>query len=154
MQAQNKTFQLNHPLKNKGAGDMIMVSNGKSYLKKSAFWISVGEIAINLFFVPAFFIKWFHEIAVLPGYSEITGEFSTSRTDYYYSIADNLGPENLSFLMYLSFAIIVCSVIASVINAVKTESKAATICARALFALSAVFFFVLFVIAASVRRGD
>lgn len=129
-----------------------MVSNGKSYLKKSAFWISVGEIAINMFFVPAFFIKWFHEIAVLPGYSEITGEFSTSRTDYY-SIADNLGTENLSFLMYLSFAIIVCSVIASVINAVKTESKAATICARALFALSAVFFFVLFVIAASVRRG-
>ena len=128
---------------------MIMVSDGKSYLKKSAFWISVDEIAINLFFVPAFFIKWFHQIAVLPGYSEITGEFSTSRTDYYYSIADNLGTENLSFLMYLSFAIIVCSVI----NAVKTESKAATICARALFALSAVFFFVLFVIAASVRRG-
>ena len=25
-----------------------MVSNGKSYLKKSAFWISVGEIWINL----------------------------------------------------------------------------------------------------------
>ena len=132
---------------------MIMVSDAKSYLKKSAFWISVGEIAINLFFVPAFFIKWFHQIAVLSGYSEITGEFSTSRTDYYYSIADNLGPENLSFLMYLSFAIIVCSVIASVINAVKTESKAATICARALFALSAVFFFVVCVIAGSVSRG-
>lgn len=132
---------------------MIVVFNGKSFLKKSAFWLSVGEIAINLFFIPAYFIKWFHGIAVLPGYSEITGELSTTRTDYYYSIADNLGDENLFFLTYLSFAIIACSVVSSVINAVKTESKAATICARALFALSAVFFFVLFVIAASVRRG-
>ncbi len=113
-------------------------------------WLShIYEIIIMLLncLMGAFcFIKIDHDVAVLPD-----SEGGTVQIDYWYSIYDKLLRENLQILVYLALAVMVASVLLSVFTLIAKDNRKLKIANYAVFAVSALFFLVLFFYAACIQ---
>lgn len=109
------------------------------------------KIITNLATIPLFFIKFYHEIAVLPIYDEF-GEFTTSKNDLYYSPLDNLIKLDLSILMYISISITVASIVLTIVSLVKRNNKNIKIADNAVYIISICFFLVVLFLSSTVSR--
>lgn len=88
----------------------------------SALLIEIVKLVINCITIPLYFIRFFHEVAVLPGISE-NGESTTHRIDYYYSIYDKIAREGLATLVWVGVVITVWSILFCVLNMVIKDNK-------------------------------
>lgn len=105
--------------------------------------IQIVEIVLNIILLPFFGVKIFHEVAVLPGYTE-EGQFITQRFDYYYSIIDNLKPDSL-YLIHLSGIVIIVSILISIVS-LFLQNKKLRMASHIVFCCSiAIFLIVLFI---------
>ena len=103
----------------------------------------IVKIILNCAVVPLYFIRFFHEVAVLPVVDMDGNYITTSRTDYYYSIFYKLNREGLVFLLWIAVVISVVSIVISVFGFVVKDGKILKIASNILFAISVAFFLVL-----------
>lgn len=120
--------------------------------RKTAFIVEIIKIFINCISIPLFFIKFFCDEAVLPGFNE-NGEEIINRVYYYYSIFDKISRESMAFLLWGAIAIIIASITLSVLSMIIKENKAIKIISHIVFGVAIVLFFVLLFIAGSIRYG-
>ena len=118
--------------------------------KKSALTIEIVKLIVDCIVLPLYFVKFFHEVAVLPGFSD-EGEQITNRIDYYYSIFDKISREGLSALLWISVVITVASVALCVANLIVKGNKSLKVVSNVVFAIAIVLFFVLLLISAGIR---
>lgn len=117
--------------------------------RKIALLVEISKIIINCLSVPLYFIKTFHEVAVLPGRNE-NGEFITGRFDYYYSVFDKFSREGILFFLWLSVAIIIVSSTISILSIVIKDNKKLMIVSHIIFGVSIVLFLSVLFVAASI----
>lgn len=107
------------------------------------------EIGVNLMLLPLFHIKFFHEVAVVPG-MDAEGNMITVRTEHYYSIVDNLKYDFIPWV-WISVALIITSIFYCALSFIikhknmKTASHIISVC-------SIVFFLLVFFLASLVSR--
>lgn len=105
----------------------------------------IVEIVLCIILLYLFFVKIFHEVAVLPGYTS-EGQFITLRVDYYYSIIDNLKQNGL-YLIHFSGAVIIGSIMINVIALIVNNNKL-KIASHIVFGCSVTIFLIVLIIAA------
>lgn len=108
------------------------------------------KIIIDCITIPLYFIKLFCDKAVLPGFDSV-GHRGTYTRYYYYSIFDKIQREGMAFLVWGAVAIIILSIILSVLSMIFKEKKTLKIASHIVFGIAIVLFFVLFFMAASIR---
>ncbi|MDE6586513.1 MAG: hypothetical protein K2K80_07530 [Clostridia bacterium] len=107
---------------------------------------AISKIVINCIMAVLCFIKIIQEVAVLPGFDE-NGEEITAREDYFFSVYEKLSGVGLSFLLWAALAIIVASVILSVLCIVIKDNKKLSIASRIVFGPSICMFLIAFLTA-------
>ena len=120
--------------------------------RKTALIVEIVKIFINCITVPLYFIKFFCDEAVLPGFNE-NGEEVINRTYYYYSIFDKIDREGIAFLLWGAIATIIVSIALSILSITVKDNKALKIASHVVFGVAIVLFFVLLFIAGSIRYG-
>ncbi|WP_251546515.1 hypothetical protein [Pumilibacter intestinalis] len=120
--------------------------------RKTAFIVEIVKIIINCAIVPLYFIKFFCDEAVLPGYNE-NGEQIIGRYYYYYSIFDKINRDGIAYLLWCAIAIIIASITLSILRMTVKESKALKIASHIVFGVAIILFFVLLFIAGNIRYG-
>ena len=120
--------------------------------RTTAIIVEIVKIVINCITVPLYFIKFFCDEAVLPGFNE-NGEEVINRVYYYYSIFDKIDREGIAFLLWGSIAIIIVSIALSFLSITVKDNKALKIASYIVFVVAIVLFFVLLFIAGSIRYG-
>lgn len=120
--------------------------------RKIVLIIEIVKIIINCITVPLYFIKFFCDEAVLPGFNE-NGEEVINRIYYHYSIFDKIDREGIAFLLWGAIAIIVVSITLSILSITIKDKKALKIASHIAFGVAIVLFFVLLFIAGSIRYG-
>ncbi len=118
--------------------------------RKIVLIIEIVKIIINCITVPLYFIKFFCDEAVLPGFNE-NGEAFINRIYYHYSIFDKIDREGIVFLLWGAIAIIVISITLSILSIKIEDKKALKIASHIAFGVAIVLFFVLLFIAGSIR---
>ena len=108
-------------------------------MKKKVLITEIIKSAINFVILPLYFIKFYHQVAVLPGRDE-NGELIISQIDHYYSIFYKLDREELAYLFWLAFSVCIASILFSVLRIAVKDSKALKIISHVIFAVSLVFF--------------
>lgn len=107
-----------------------------------AFITEISKIIINCITVPLYFIKFFCDVAVLPGVNE-NGEEITGRFYHYYSIFDKISREGTAWLVWGAIVIISVSIILSVLSIAFKDKKALKIGSHAVFGIAVVLFLAL-----------
>ena len=120
--------------------------------RKTVLIVEIVKIFINCITVPLYFIKFFCDEAVLPGFNE-NGEEVINRTYYYYSIFDKIDREGIAFLLWGAIATIIVSIALSILSITVKDNKALKIASHIVFGAAIVLFFVLLFIAGSIRYG-
>lgn len=120
--------------------------------RQTAFIIEVVKILLDCIMIPLYFIKFFCDEAVLPGINE-NGEEIINSVYYYYSIFDKISREGMAFLLWGAIAIIIAAITLSVLSMKIKENKALKIASHVVFGISIILFFVLLLIAGSIRYG-
>ena len=120
--------------------------------RKTVLIVEIVKIFINCITVPLYFIKFFCDEAVLPGFNE-NGEEVINRTYYYYSIFDKVDREGIAFLLWGAIATIIVSIALSILSITVKDNKALKIASHIVFGAAIVLFFVLLFIAGSIRYG-
>ncbi len=120
--------------------------------KRASLIVEIVKIIIDCIIVPLYFIKFFCDEALLPGFNE-NGEQIISRKYYYYSIFDKIAREGIAFLLWGAIALIVVSITLSVLTVTIKKNKALNIASHIVFGISVFLFFVLLFIAGSIRYG-
>lgn len=120
--------------------------------RTTAIIVEIVKIVINCITIPLYFIKFFCDEAVLPGFNE-NGEEVINRVYYYYSIFDKIDREGIAFLLWGSIAIIIVSIALSFLSITVKDNKALKIASYIVFGVAIVLFFVLLFIAGSIRYG-
>ena len=110
-------------------------------MKRKPLLSEIVKIIINCAILPLYFIKFYHEVAVLPGFDE-EGNRVVHEIDHYYSIFYKLDGEGLAALFWIAFILTVASTILSALRIVIKDGKALKIASYAVFALSAILFLV------------
>ena len=108
-------------------------------MKKKVLITEIIKSAVNCIILPLYFIKFYHQVAVLPGRDE-NGELIISQIDHYYSIFYKLDREELAYLFWLAFSVCIASILFSVLRIAVKDSKALKITSHVVFAVSLVFF--------------
>lgn len=130
---------------------MIQINGSDDKLKKlKSNIITFIEIGVNLALLPLFYVKFFHEVSILPGY-DADGNFITIKQDHYYSIVDNLRYNPIRFV-HISVALIVMSVIYCILS-LFIKHKNMKIASH-VFAICSVAFFLLVLFIASLVRKN
>jgi hypothetical protein len=111
----------------------------------------VVEVVVDLAFIPLFFVKIFHEVAVLP-VVDAEGNQSTWRVDYYYSPLQNLQELELPFFIYIAIALLVASAGLAVATMVK-DCKKLRIANYVVFAVAVTFAVFVILLAFTVVRN-
>ena len=109
---------------------------------KSALISETVKAVINCILIPLYFIKIFCEVAVLPG-GDGNGESVTGRFYYYQSIFDRLAREEITYLLWISIAIIGLSIIICVLNTVVRDNKILKKTSNIVFGISTAYFLAL-----------
>ncbi len=104
--------------------------------------ITLGQLLINVLFVPFYFVEWICYEAVFPN----------GRRNYYYSPIVNLKGEPGEWLLYVSLGLTVLSPILCGVCLWK-KNKALSVARHIVFCLSAIAFVFAMLIASSVGRG-
>lgn len=112
--------------------------------------ITFIEIGINLALLPLFHVKFFHEVAMIPG-MDAEGNKIILETDCYYSIIDNLKYDPLGWI-WLSVALIVVAVFYCILSFFIKHKNMKI--ASHIFAVCSVVFFLLVLFIASLIRRD
>ena len=120
--------------------------------KKTTFIVEFLKIIINCVIVPLYFIKFFCDEAVLPGYNE-NGEPIIGSVYYYYSIFDKIKREGIAYLLWCAIAVIIASITLSILRMTMKESKVIKIASYIFFGVAIIMFFVLLFIAENIRYG-
>ena len=110
-------------------------------MKRKPLIDEIVKIIINCAILPLYFIKFYHQVAVLPGFDE-EGNRVVNEIDHYYSIFYKLDSEGLAALFWIAFILTVASTILSALRIVIKDGKALKIASYAVFALSAILFLV------------
>ena len=111
-------------------------------MKRKVIITEIVKTAVNCVILPLYFIKIFHEVAVLPGFDE-DGNQIIGRHDYYLSIYGETCRAGIEFVFWLAFSFVITSIILSVTRIFIKDNKALKISSHLLFAISIVFFLVL-----------
>lgn len=120
--------------------------------KRASLIVEIVKIIINCIIVPLYFIKFFCDEALLPGFNE-NGEQIIHRHYYYYSIFDKIAREGIAFLLWGAIALIVVSITLSVLTVLIKKNKSLIFASHIAFGISVFLFFVLLFIAGSIRYG-
>lgn len=120
--------------------------------RKTALIIEIVKIVINCVTVPLYFIKFFCDEAILPGFNE-NGEEVIHSIYFYYSIFDKIDREGIGFLLWGAIATIIVSIALSLLSITVKDNKALKIASHIVFGVAVVLFFVLLFIAGSIRYG-
>jgi hypothetical protein len=119
--------------------------------RKNKYLSGAVEIVVDLVFIPLFFVKIFHEVAVLPAV-DAEGNLSTWRVDYYYSALQNLQELELPFFIYIAIALLVASAGLAVAAMIKDHKKL-RIANYVVFAVAVIFAVFVILLASAVARG-
>ena len=106
--------------------------------------ISISEIVktvINCAILPLYFIKFIHEVAILPGFDE-DGKEVLGRHDYYLSIYGEMCRAGLEFVFWLAFSFCLASIALSISRIFVNDNRAIKISSHIVFAISLIFFLV------------
>ena len=110
-------------------------------MKRKPLIDEIIKIVINCAILPLYFIKFYHQVAHIPGFDE-EGNRVVHEIDHYYSIFYKLDGEGLAALFWIAFILTVASTILSALRIVIKDGKALKIASYAVFALSAILFLV------------
>lgn len=133
------------------SSDMVSSSSdgGKRIFGKlSASVIEIIKLVINCITVPLLFIRYFHEVAVLPGFSA-SGESITTKIDHYYSVYDKIAREGWGVLVWICVVITAVSILFCVLN-ILANNKILKITGYAIWGVSLTLFLVLLFMACSI----
>ena len=108
-------------------------------MKRKPLIDEIVKIIIDCAILPLYFIKFYHDVAVLPGF-DAEGNRIVSEIDHYYSIFYKLDREGLAALFWIAFTLTVASIIVSVLRIFIKDNKSLKIASYAVFTLSAVLF--------------
>ena len=111
-------------------------------MKRKPLLSEIVKIIINCAILPLYFIKFYHEVAVLPGF-DADGNHITHRIDHYYSIYYKLDREELAYLLWLAVAVAIASVAMSLLRIAVKDGKKLKIASNIIFGISVAFFLVL-----------
>ena len=111
-------------------------------MKRKPLLSEIVKIIINCAILPLYFIKFYHEVAVLPGF-DADGNHITHRMDHYYSIYYKLDREGLAYLLWLAVAVAIASVAMSLLRIAVKDGKKLKIASNIIFGISVAFFLVL-----------
>ncbi|MDE6441483.1 MAG: hypothetical protein K2L12_01860 [Clostridia bacterium] len=110
--------------------------------RRKALITEIVKIIINCITVPLYFIKFFCDVAVLPGVNE-NGEEITGRFYHYYSIFDKIDREGMACLVWGAIVIISVSITLSVFSMIYNEKKDLKIASHTVFGVAIVLFLAL-----------
>jgi hypothetical protein len=128
---------------------MRKLKRGDIMKKISKYLVSAVEIIIDIALIPLYFVKMFHEVAVLPGV-DADGIFITGRFDYYYSPLENLQYDSV-FLIYIAIGLLAVSVMLAIATMIK-DNKKLRIINYIVFAIAVLFAVFVILLASTVTR--
>ena len=112
-------------------------------------WIEcVGKIVLSLALIPLWFVKFFHDVGVLPN-----EDGGVSRVDYYYTVFENLQATDFSFLFYLSLAMSIAALIFAILSWEFLKNKKIIFTSRFLVVALVGVFLISVLVASTVSRG-
>ena len=111
-------------------------------MKRKLLITEIIKTALSCVILPLYFIKFFHEVAILPGFDE-DGNHILGRRDYYLSVYGEMCRAGIEFVFWLAFSLTVASIILSITRIFVKDNKALKISSHILFAISLVFFLAL-----------
>ena len=117
--------------------------------RKPLLIFEICKIILNCLFVPMYFIKIYHEVAVIPGIDE-NGEEILGRFDHYYSVYDKFSRENILFLLLGSAVLIIASVTLAVCSIAIKNNKDLAVASHVIFGISAGVFLLLLTVGACI----
>lgn len=104
-------------------------------------------VILSLALLPCHFIKWFHEVGVLPSL-----DGGVVRHHYYYSMADNLRALDKGWMLGVSIALLGVSALALLVPLCCKDKKWRWI-GWIIFCISVAFFLCALVVSSTVARG-
>ena len=119
-------------------------------MRRKTIIFEIAKIIVNSILVPLYFIKFFCDEAVHPGFNEF-GEEIIVKHYFYYSIFDKITREGISCLLWGAIAISIASIILSVLSMTIRENKTIKIASHIVFGVAIVLFFILLFIAWTIR---
>ncbi len=114
--------------------------------------IPLVQILLNIAMVPFYFINLFHESGVFEGIDS-AGNFIYQHRDFYYSAYKNLNAGGYSHLLYFSLAMIVLSVVASLLYMILNRKRSLRLISFAWSAASLLTFIFSMLLASTVTRA-
>ena len=119
-----------------------------SLMKKLVF--NICKIFISSGIIPLWFIKLFHDVGHFQSQNNIN---EIVRIDFYYSMIDNIKSLDLSFLIYISFALIAISIVTAALSIKCRDNKKISFISNISFVLTLTSFLVFLLLASTVSRG-
>ena len=111
-------------------------------MKRKVLITETVKTVINCIILPLYFIKFFHEMALFPGFDEEGNEI-LRRNDYYLSIYGEVCRAGIVFVFWLAFSLSVASIVFSALRIFIKDNRIIKVASLILFGVSVVFFLAL-----------